>query len=91
MSVQVGGARKWKRNRLVLARKEKLHLAQRVLASLEANKGSHGTHQWIPLPWSTCMRRMGIDHVSGYVQPLMGPWHWFMQEVGTLFSILVPR
>ena len=37
MLVKSGDMRKWKRYRLVVARKEKLHLDQRVLAVLDAN------------------------------------------------------
>ena len=37
MIAQAGDVRTWKRYRLVLARKEKLHLTPRVLAILEAN------------------------------------------------------
>ena len=37
MVIRAGDRRKWKRYRLVVARKEKLHLPQRVLAVLDAN------------------------------------------------------
>ena len=41
MIAQAGGSRTLKRYRLVLARKEKLHLTSRVLAALESNTRTH--------------------------------------------------
>ena len=84
MLVKSGDIRKWKRYRLVVARKEKLHLDQRVLAVLDATTVTMDSFL-APFPGSIYMgmQLMGIDHRCGCVQLSKGPPHWSMPEAGT--------
>ena len=69
---QAGDVRKWKRYRLVLARKEKLHLTQKVLASLEANTKTLAVTTSGFFPCSIAREYLYGYATDGYRSPL-----WF--------------
>ena len=75
MVIRSGDRRKWKRYRLVVARKEKLRLSQRVLAVLDAY--TMIAVDFSPVPSlrsiSTDMPQMDIGRLCGYVLPLKAP------------------
>ena len=92
MIVTTNGTRAWRRYRLVVACRDKLRLPPDVLAALESRTRDHvlTASGFSParLIVNTCMVTllMATDLPSGYVQPIMGPQHLFIDIEATKSS-----
>ena len=84
MIVTINGTRAWRRYRLVVACRDKLRLPPDVLAALESRTRDHVLTTSGFFPCSIDREYLYgyaadvTDLLSGYVQPVMGPQHLFI-------------